>query len=256
MQITIPFSFTTTEVPAKCRKAREVRKDSTATVKIEEVSSGNAPVAFIEHGDNYSEKFTREYRFYDECLWLISNESQTIAQFLADPSVLKPTSSSYRSEQENRDSIKREAAEILFIDGVRWDLTKEPEYVIKASVNWASLEVEFGAVHGPGDPWHFRIDQLEEALEEIRGTHGEEVEHYSQFDILIPEALGLPKTPKQEKFSVTLTLEVEARGAYAAAREFASSLGIRRYSLNEYAFAVASLQSGDKTNVKLLNERS
>jgi hypothetical protein len=263
MQITILFEYTALEIPPKCRKAREVRKEGSVAVSIAEIASEQAPVAFIETSDDYKGDYRREFRWYDGCLWLLGKDTvgreeeqkvQTAQEFLTAQANFKSHGSWYLSEEKNRDGILDWAGTIVFIDGLRWDLTMEPEYKIRESFNWASLDVVYGEKHEIGDPSYFRIDQREEALQQIETLHGGDVEGYSRFEILLPTALRLPATPKQEKFTVTVTLEVEARGIEGAAREFASKLGISRSNARDVSFIVSNTQAGEQAEVKLSAE--
>ncbi len=155
MQIAIPFSYTAEEIPPKCRKPHKVQKDASLTVSIAEITGAQAPVAFLEHGSDFGESFTREYRWYSGCLWLLEkvnagnddSEIQTAEQFLKNPECLHSVAQHYDSRQDNENAIFEQASEIVFIDGVRWRRTLEPEYFILASINWTSLDVVYGAKH-------------------------------------------------------------------------------------------------------------
>ncbi len=259
MQIAIPFSYTAEEIPPKCRKPRKVQKDASLTVSIAEITGAQAPVAFLEHGSDFGESFTREYRWYSDCLWLLEkvnsrnddSEIQTAEQFLKNPECLHSVAQHYDSRQDNKTAIFKRASEIVFIDGVRWRRTLEPEYCILASINWTSLDVVYGAKHEIGARWYYRIDQLEDALGQIRLGYGKGVRDYSRFEVLIPKALRLPATPKVEKFEVSVMLAVEGRGVQSAAREFVSSLGIDRFHASGVSFKVYNLQTGETATVEL-----
>jgi hypothetical protein len=71
MQITIPFTYTASEIPPKCRKPRAVRKNISLAVSTAEITADQAPVAIIERGNWLGEISTREYRWYGGCLWLL-----------------------------------------------------------------------------------------------------------------------------------------------------------------------------------------
>jgi hypothetical protein len=260
MQVTIPFEYTAEEIPPKCRKAREVRKEGSVVVNIAEITSEQAPVAFIGSGEDHKGEYKREYRWYDGCLWLLGKDYagpdeeqkiQTAEEFLAAQANSKSHGAWYVREEKNRAGILDWAGTIVFIDGLRWDLTMEPEYKIRESFNWTSLDIVFGEKHEIGDPSYYRIDQLEEALQHIETLHGGDVEGFSRFEILLPTALRLPATPKQDTFTVTVTLEVEARGLDGAAREFASTLGISRFNARDVSFTVSNPQTGEQAEVKL-----
>ncbi len=260
MQITIPFTYQTSEIPPKCRKPRSVRKETSLTVSIAEILSAEAPVALIQRYKDYDDKeHERAYRWYGNCLWVIPQdrdgtpEIETAAEFLNEHRTLTCRSDFWRGLEENRKAIQDGADEILFIDGVRWEMSDEPEYHVCSSINWSSLDVAFGEKHEYGDNYYYRVDQLEEALAFIAHECRGEVEEgsYSTFEILMPEALRLPANPKMEKFYVTVTLQIEARGVEAAAREFVSDLGIERYRSKGLSYNVASLKTGKATMVKL-----
>lgn len=122
-------------IPPRCRKPRTVSRTVAISVEIAETTADGAPVAFIE--PSWDERPPVSLRWHNEKLWAphLPWSGQT------EPSL--PGSEHFPSEQDVRvpysldgyDSavryVRSDVAEAyLIIDGVVWELTGEPRYVI------------------------------------------------------------------------------------------------------------------------------
>lgn len=229
MKITVPYTYTASIIPPRCRKPRDVRQQATMTLTIHEVTAREASVAIIAHEADWKENLGRPtppvYRWWRGHLYQRrfyqgmsrgSWDTQDIAAFVKDQEehahhVSLPhvwSSSGYRSQHERRSDLRQWASQILFIEGERWVRTGEPRYVI----------MTFGLGHNHGLGWgtslsttngynsnipasrYYRIDQYEEAVSaataiaEARGdTKALPIEQQAptQYEILIPEAVRL-----------------------------------------------------------------
>jgi hypothetical protein len=143
------------------------------------------------------------------------HETQTASQFSADPypytlhQVKYYDYDHYQSKAERQKDFRKWAKSILFIDGERWETSREPRYVV--------MTFGLGCNHGLG--WgtnlttataynsnisrdrYFRVDQFEQAVAEttrIALARGDtkavpviETQNPDRFEILIPEAIRL-----------------------------------------------------------------
>lgn len=223
MKITVPYEFTESVMPPRCRKPREVRKAAEITLQIHEVSDSEAPIAIRHHGQTWNAQHQRvpeiiEYRWWNRQLWRLygfqrvsrgPQETQTIPQFQADHKMPSYCRESYGSKQSRRVGLMSWARSILFVDGVRWSEATEPRYVVMTfglghnhGIGWGT-SLSTDTVYNPNisKDRYFRIDQFEAAVSaasRIAANRGDtkalpivETQHPDTFDILIPEAVRL-----------------------------------------------------------------
>jgi hypothetical protein len=223
MKITIPYTYTASIIPPRCRKARDVRQQATMTLTIHDVTAHEAPVAIIAHDADWKidlgEPTTTVYRWWRNRLWTryfshvnTTWETQGEAAFRAEYE--EPLyrhlwdASGYLSQQEQRNKLRRWTQTILFIEGERWQCSGEPRYVV----------MTFGLGHNHGLGWgtslstatsynanipasrYYRIDEYEAAVAAattVATNRGDTKalpiaqQEPTQYEILRPEALRL-----------------------------------------------------------------
>lgn len=226
MKITLPYKYTESVVPKRCRIARRVQFEARISLTVHEVSTDAAPVAIVQHWRDWEdhEEVQRKtaYRWWRGQLYTRAElqrfchapiETQNAAQFTVDPypySLDIPDDyGGYRSRRERQTAFRRWAQSILFIDGERWHVAGEPRYVVMTF----GLGCNHGLGHGTdlsvdtsynsniGRSRYFRIDQFEQAVaetERIALARGDtkavpvlKKQRPDTFDVLIPEAVRL-----------------------------------------------------------------
>jgi hypothetical protein len=218
MKIQVKFEYTESVVPQGCRKPRPQGFEASMALTIHELSLADAPVAIreIDYYPRPGESPLTEYRWWRKKLWIpyrsrphvdAPYEEQTATQF--EEIEHKHRCYGSKTQKEVRQEIKRWASNILFIDGLRYELAGEPRYVV----------MTFGLGHNHGIGWgtslstvnfynsniskkaYYRIDQFEAAVAATERTalgRGDtkavpvvEVQNPNRFEILIPEAVRL-----------------------------------------------------------------
>ena len=123
-------------IPPRCRKTRYEHKRETIRVSVRSVSSSDAPVAFRLSDYSHVSNKTTEVRHYAGKLY-IKRRGYRDGSWYVDipPSDLHfGPDVSYLTEERTRDacvsSCKDAARHYLLIDGVVWELTGEPRYVV------------------------------------------------------------------------------------------------------------------------------
>ncbi len=221
MKITLNYTYTEDVIPKHCRKARPMPFEGQIDLTIHETTGGQAPVAIRQHDwnwDTHDRSLVTEYRWWNERLWKLCRfqryahapwETQTAAQFGADSwpyykQTYKPYSVSDH-QREVRRHLMHFAHSVLIIDGMRWEETEEPRYVITTH--------GLGHNHGGTSLWtcnyynsnisntrYFRADQADKAVEAavaiaLRRGDNKSVddirEERNAFEVLIPEAIRL-----------------------------------------------------------------
>lgn len=258
MQVTIPFEYTVRRIPPRCRKEREFIERGSVIVDIPNVSTSAAPVALIEHGVGYfGDKFTREYRWFDHRLWTLpflqrdpakAPENRTLGEFLDKPTSFAGSAGRYKSFEENRNTLRERCEDILFIEQILWSPIGEPYYEVVGHHTGDRIKVDWRYAGDRLSNW-FRIDQLDDALGEA-STGDRKPEHFSRFEILIPEVLQMPRRAPKEDFTVTVSLKVTARGQAEAVRQFASDSGLHGFGLSNLDYVVVNEQSREFWNLK------
>jgi hypothetical protein len=223
MHITVPYTYTSSIVPRRCRKARDVRQQATMTLTIHEVTAREAPVAIIAHEADWKQDLGGPtppvYRLWRNHLYARyfhqevsrgpwgTQDVQTFSRHYAERES-RHSWSDYRSQQEKRSNLRAWASQILFIEGERWQRSGEPRYVV----------MTFGLGHNHGLGWgtslstdtvynsnipasrYFRCDQYAEAVAAAtamalkRGdTKALPIaqQEPTQYEILLPEAIRL-----------------------------------------------------------------
>ena len=221
---TVRFNYTENVVPPRCRKARRVELQTTMQVSIREVTSDEAPVAIREYssefaGEHVGEAIT-EYRWYAGKLWILRQtqarslgpwKTETVAEFRAVNS-LGP-SNWYASKAEVRKTILGYARDTLFIDGLRWEATGEPRYVVMTfglghnhGIGWGtSLSTDTWCNSNISGDRYVRCDDYQGAVAlatRIAIARGDtkalpiEDQNPTRFEVLIPEAVRLKPSRK------------------------------------------------------------
>lgn len=226
MRLTIPYHYTETVIPKRCRKPRPVEFTATISLTINEITNTEAPVAFIQHTQVWNtetghyEPADIVYRWWRNKLFVLYNHSdaceepkktQTTEEFIKrqpkDPSDIH-LYLSYMSKEKCRKSLIKWAREIVFIEGLRWEAVGEPRYVIMTFGLGCNHGLGFGTslytdnYYNPNisNKRYFRIDQYKEAIQEaarIATNRGDtkalpiESQNPDTFEIWIPEAVRL-----------------------------------------------------------------
>lgn len=152
MKATIKFRYTEMVIPARCRKARPKEGETTYAVNIREVEEQNAPIAFVV---TEYDREPRKVRLYNGKLYRQVQDRQP--QYMKTnkrdenrPFWLNQTAEAvnwqwllgtrggnwngqmkcwdYRSQADNRDSIKKRAQEHIIVNGEAYKRTGEPYY--------------------------------------------------------------------------------------------------------------------------------
>lgn len=216
MKIKIPYRYTETEIPPRCRKPRRVDHAATIALTFHEITADEAPIAIVESGGfpRLGDR-TVEYRWWRDRLWTSYYRSEysraprrtmTAARFAAHP--YPHWSHRYQTQQQCRADFRRWASSIVFIDGMRWDATDEPRYVVMTfglggnhGGGWGtSLSNDNGYNSNIGRERYFRCDEYGKAVAaatRIARARGDtkalpiESQRPRRFEILIPEAVKL-----------------------------------------------------------------
>lgn len=223
IKVRIPFVCTEEVIPKHCRKSRRVEFENASTVTIHSVAATDAPVAIRQRckGWDGEPDTVLEYRWWRGRLWLPqiiqrvchgSREGQNIEQFQSDPYPFRlehpDRTGFYRSLRERRADLRRWAASILFVDGVRYGVAGEPRYVVMTfglgcnhGIGWGtSLSSDNHYNPNISKTRYFRCDQYEQAVTaatRIAMNRGDTNalpiadQQPSKFEILIPEAVRL-----------------------------------------------------------------
>lgn len=125
-------------IPPRCRKTRYEEKEETIKVPVRSITSEEAPIAFrlSDYGhvsENtpeiryYKGKFFKKYRGYDGHKWYVDAKASELEH------MIHPWFS-YDCAERTRalciQKYKEEAKRYLLIDGVIWERTGEPRYVV------------------------------------------------------------------------------------------------------------------------------
>ena len=223
MKLAIDYEYSEDVVPKRCRIPRPERFSSRMQLTIPEVTAAEAPIALRQHGSTWDEKgerlpFVTDYRWWSNHLWKVCRfqrvsrgpwETQTAEQMSADPwPYCKHTYKSYRygaHRREVRRDLMRFARSVLIIDGMRWERSSEPRFVITTH--------GLGHNHGGTSLWacdyynsnipnthYFRADEAQRAVDSAvaialgRGDDQsvEDIkEELHTFEVLLPEAIRL-----------------------------------------------------------------
>ena len=216
MKIKVPYAYTESYVPPRCRKPRDRRVEASITLTIREITAEEAPIAIVHHerkvGDTGVTKIP--YRWFDGRLWIVMRfqryshapwETQTAEQFAGDLFGMRlPYYHDGYSQLSNRKTLMGYGRGILFIDGVRYCPAGEPRFCIYTfglghNHGGTALAVENHYNPNIGHSRYFRIDQRDLAIttaNSIAQGRGDTESTFTDantdtFDIHIPEALKL-----------------------------------------------------------------
>ena len=242
--LSVPFTY---EATVRYKRKRSTSIDcfrAEIPVAIAEVSAQDAPVAFRTK-DQWARPVDQTYRWRDGKLWakaLLREKPVTLEVFVASlggtSHELNPTSrhSDRSLEREldiqevhhtDREEVERmvrsAASEMMFVDGVQWDVVEEPFLAADMERDYPSVRLIEGSDRRPAFQ-SFRLDELDL----IKELHGERIGRAKGFrepdliEILIPEAV-------QHRFEPELLL--------ATAREVSRTMADRLALLDAPYFA-------------------
>jgi len=199
MKLTIPYSYTESVIPKRCRKPRDVRFDSSLDIDIREVSENDAPVAIIEH-ESLREDDPLYFRWFDGKLWTNSSTFRR-ADGLYGEAINYFRSDWYKTQSEVIDQLNECADRIIIINGQTFQTAGEPRYVVMTfglgcNHGGTALTVDHSYNSNIGKTRYYRIDQREEAIleaERVATSRGDSknvpIHPHAYFDILIPESI-------------------------------------------------------------------
>lgn len=240
MQITVPFAYTLGFIPPRCRNAREAYVLTETTVDLASATPEQAPVA-IRYDDGIVDPKPVELRWFGGCLYepLVYKVSRQpdVPQSFNDLVAMQDKAWGYgnplrvscdgmphwATEQgfrggvkkgdidareivsSNRERVRRQvlasASDLLVVDGMIWQKTTEPMYVVMTfglGCNHGGTAVmTSGGYNGNINKGrYFRADQLDAALAagakiaEARGdTNDLPMKAHKVYEVLIPEAI-------------------------------------------------------------------
>ena len=216
MRVTIPYTYTKSFTPPRCRKPRAIQDAATISLSIREVSGAEAPIAITIFHSAYPEQGTT-YRWWGNKLWVLDSfsracgqphETQTLEQMKADPWGLHQNYlNTHYGKQENRVKLMAQARRYVLIDGFRYRVAGEPRFVINTfglghNHGGTGLFIENHYNSNISRERYYRIDQRTEALAEAtrvatgRGDDQSIPFNIEEVTILVPEAVQL--NPRKE----------------------------------------------------------
>lgn len=204
--MTIPFTYTETETPPRCRKPRPVKHEDTVTVVIREIDEQQAPVAIVER--DLVHECAVSFRWYGGQLW--SRESSwnrgRTDRMYSSPDAWDYSSGPYRdymSRAERIEDILEWTDSWLIIGGKPYRPVGEPRYVVMTfglghNHGGTAVMVDHGYNSNIGKQRYFPITQREAAIAEAtriakaRGdTNDLPIRPHGTFRVLIPEVVRL-----------------------------------------------------------------
>lgn len=245
MKILAPYRYTEEIIPPRCRKLRRVQFDATMQLTIHEFSMGEIPVAIRQYTKEWIEGHlvatSVNYYWWRNRLWALYKDSRYSRgpilpmkkdEFVKTATALEEYPTTWRSKQESRRSLMQWARSRLLIDGLRYDATGEPRYVIMTfglghnhGLGWGtSPSVDNSYNSNIGRARYFRIDEYGKMLVEatrIATARGdtkalpiEEEQNPDRFEVLIPEAIRLqPSREHHDGDPFTNELETVIEGS-------------------------------------------
>ena len=201
MIIKVPYKYTESIIPKRCRKPRPVEFKDILSVEVREVSTMDAPVAIIEH-DNVLEKESLAFRWFDNRLWTnVSTFRPHDGKYKNIHDYFK--SHSYVTKEKVIQQIEECANSNILINHKIFHPAGEPRYVIMTfglgcNHGGTALMTDYSYNSNIHHARYYRIDQRQEAIAESerialsRGdTKDVPITPHSNFEILIPEAIRL-----------------------------------------------------------------
>lgn len=201
MKVTIPYSYTKSVIPKRCRKPRDVKFDSCLDVTVREVTENDAPVAIIEH-DSLQEDNPLCFRWFDGKLWTNSSAFRRCDGLYGD-AIDYFRSDGYKTELEVTAQLYNCADSMIIINGQTFRTAGEPRYVIMTfglgrNHGGTALMTDYSYNQNINKSRYYRIDQREEAIVEAeriaiaRGdTEDVPIKPHANFDIFIPESIQI-----------------------------------------------------------------
>lgn len=253
----ISYAYSVWVIPPFETKHRFVGMRGFLTLRIPEATAKEAPVAIIERPQMEWDKKDWDhdrrgpfctYRWWNGNLYKRfiprsphqpPRSQQTAAEFEADRCRFDDTDwalftfPSQASNRKRRAKLRKWAATILFIDGVRWTVTPEPRYAIttrgeggdQIDNHGTELSAVFEYKQYLARDRYFRIDQFKEAkthtacIARARGDAGslpvEKASLVTRYIIRIPEAIRLD--PSIDSFSTDFQVNLPPRAKNAQA---------------------------------------
>ena len=257
--ITITGHYNSWEIPPRCRKAREVQRETTTVVKVPVVAPENVPVVITDL--RASKGFEVDYRLFNGDLYTRNRLNH------GDRRVIVAGTDDYQSEIDERsgwdrgtgsspEEFARERAKSyrhdIVIDGEVWSREEEPRYVVQTMGLGGNHGGTFLDAAGSDNPnikanRYFRADQFAEAQEQailVAENRGDEEsiprirKTKPAFEVHLPDALRLVVPPVESKAVRDARAEL-----HTAAREYADILDGKKGS--DAAEAAAFLRLRD-----------
>ena len=261
MKITVPYQYTESVIPFRCRLPRQERFEATINLTVHEVTSAEAPVAIVANSHKYDAGGRRalriEYRLWRGKLWTLHRNQKYFGGY---PSKYGPAltesarmfaardhtsrQNEYQTRAQRRTGLRAWAAGILFIDGKRWEVSGEPRYVIMTFGlghnhglgHGTSLTTDTGYNDNIGRGCYVRCDQYETAVAlatKIATDRGDtkalpiRKQDPTTFEILIPEAVRLrPMKEHGDGCAFINSVEAMIRGTPDAATAGLATFGL------------------------------
>lgn len=223
--VTVTGTYTRDEIPPRCRNPRPVTHQVSTTVRVPVVSAEQAPVAFHIRTDDatYQAQEPTVFRYWGGHLyvpWAPSVERADVhpgdPMFEAEQSVERHALPARIDSKDAFDlAVEEKYGTYLIIDGVVWESSGEPRYVIQT--------FGLGANHGGTGVFVdtfdrsnidataiFRADEMEAAVAyaaEVAADRGDTKDvawlktngPRWTIDVLIPEAVTLVTVPPEPK---------------------------------------------------------
>jgi hypothetical protein len=227
MNINVRFSYTESEIPPRCRKARPVmHHDGEMTVQIPEVTTLEAAVAIVQKSwvqpwNHDLQDFPIEYRLFEGRLWTKFD----VMDCLPRPQVRGGTDYSYPMLPDHFDNrwnkpdsrpsdgrgtrleemqrIYEKFADFIIIEGQVWRTTGEPRYYVVTlglGRNHGGTHISLTQGHNSNisNDRYFNLLELNKAADLATGvaldrddTNSLPFDRVSKFDVLIPEAVKI-----------------------------------------------------------------
>ncbi len=199
MNLTIPYSYTESVIPKRCRKPRDVRFDSCLDINVREVTEHDAPIAIIEH-DSLREDDPLCFRWFDGKLWTNSSTFCRTDGLYGD-AVDYFRSDWYKTQSDAIAQLNECADRMIIINGQTFRTAGEPRYVVMTfglgcNHGGTALMVDHSYNSNIGKTRYYRVDQREEAILEAervaiaRGdTKNVPIRPHANFDVFIPESI-------------------------------------------------------------------
>lgn len=216
-EIAVQFNYTESEIPPRCRKARDVlHEDGLMTVEIREVDPEEAPVVIVFRQYDYDRetlKETAEYRWFEGQLWTHKRffSSDVHGDHGDTPKQIRRESqwqASWNSTRATRERMFREwAASFISIEGKVWHPIEEPRYFVDdSSYNGSFVYVHHEFKVQSSRERYFSLLQYDEAKamadrENAQRGHEMDVAPRQQFEVLNPDVIQVNKA---EKVSITV----------------------------------------------------